>query len=341
MLISCIFAAATFTKAIWKLWFRRQCQRDFQRVLRTVFQLIWKNIRGMLQEIIKVGKNSFHSFWFIRASDKLNVWSSNGLAYEIMVLSVTSRINFIVARWPDKHCLSHCMYLYQVNITLLFWMTWSIDTKIDNYIILTSLKSESTCKRINRIPGLRLDIKFTRLSFENAYWIARQASRFNKRSQALPGKLDIKRCSPSILYVPHLGSHACNMYGQLSSEGSLAVIGLNHHLYPYFKTTSSKYSLTTSSKCSCETVKMYRLIWTFTACRLDKYQNLDWLGPVAQSVASPTADIGAVSSIPARSHTFVEIDHEIISMVILLLLIQERLLSVTSKSMCMKYWLTA
>ena len=43
------------------------------------------------------------------------------------------------------------------------------------------------------------------------------------------------------------------------------------------------------------------------------------LGPVAQSVASPTADPGVASSIPARSHTFVEIDHEIISTVILLL----------------------
>ena len=49
-------------------------------------------------------------------------------------------------------------------------------------------------------------------------------------------------------------------------------------------------------------------------------------GPVAQSVASPTADPGVASSIPARSQTFVEIDHEIISMVILLLLlIQEGL----------------
>ena len=36
------------------------------------------------------------------------------------------------------------------------------------------------------------------------------------------------------------------------------------------------------------------------------------------SDASLTADPGVVSSIPARSHTFVEIDHEIISMVILL-----------------------
>ena len=47
-------------------------------------------------------------------------------------------------------------------------------------------------------------------------------------------------------------------------------------------------------------------------------------GPVGQSVtcvatdASLTADPGVVSLIPARSHTFVEIDHEIISMVILL-----------------------
>ena len=34
--------------------------------------------------------------------------------------------------------------------------------------------------------------------------------------------------------------------------------------------------------------------------------------------ASLTADQGVASSIPARSHTFVEIDHEIISKVILL-----------------------
>ena len=35
--------------------------------------------------------------------------------------------------------------------------------------------------------------------------------------------------------------------------------------------------------------------------------------------AKLTADPGVASSIPARSHTFVEIDHEIISTVILLL----------------------
>ena len=47
-------------------------------------------------------------------------------------------------------------------------------------------------------------------------------------------------------------------------------------------------------------------------------------GRVAQSVtclatdACPTADPGVASLVPARSHTFVEIDHEIISTVILL-----------------------
>ena len=63
---------------------------------------------------------------------------------------------------------------------------------------------------------------------------------------------------------------------------------------------------------------------------------------LAQSVAHLTANPGVSSSILAWSHTFVDTDHEIISTVILLLaLIQEGMLSVTSESMCMKYWLTA
>ena len=51
---------------------------------------------------------------------------------------------------------------------------------------------------------------------------------------------------------------------------------------------------------------------------------LNWTGPRSESVtclatdASLTADQGVASLIPARSHTFVEIDHEIISTVILL-----------------------
>ena len=61
-----------------------------------------------------------------------------------------------------------------------------------------------------------------------------------------------------------------------------------------------------------------------------------------QLVTSLTSVPEVASSIPARSHTFMEIDYEIVSTVILLLLlIQEGLLLVTSGSMCMKYWLTA
>ena len=42
------------------------------------------------------------------------------------------------------------------------------------------------------------------------------------------------------------------------------------------------------------------------------------LGPIAQPVMCLTADQGVASSILALSHTFMEIDHEIISMTILL-----------------------
>ena len=49
---------------------------------------------------------------------------------------------------PDKRCLSHRMCLYQVMMTLHFLNDVAKDAKstqkIDHYIILASLKSEST-----------------------------------------------------------------------------------------------------------------------------------------------------------------------------------------------------
>ena len=57
-------------------------------------------------------------------------------------------------------------------------------------------------------------------------------------------------------------------------------------------------------------------------------------GPEGQSVVSLIVDPEAMSLILAWSHTFVEIDDEIFSTIILLLV------PVTSKGMCMKYWLT-
>ena len=53
-----------------------------------------------------------------------------------------------------------------------------------------------------------------------------------------------------------------------------------------------------------------------------------WLGPLGQLVASLIVDPGVMSFIPASPHTFLEIYHEMLSTVILLLpLIQEGLLS--------------
>ena len=65
---------------------------------------------------------------------------------------------------------------------------------------------------------------------------------------------------------------------------------------------------------------------------------------VAQSVMCLTADPGVWSFNPVQSHTFVEIDHEIIPTAILLPSADSRRVvnkSVTSESMCTKYWLTA
>ena len=76
-------------------------------------------------------------------------------------------------------------------------------------------------------------------------------------------------------------------------------------------------------------------IWTFTqylqnALSLKVYFYMNEPGLLAQWVTRLTVDRGVTSLILVRSHTFMEIDHEIISMVILLLpLIYEGLLPVT------------
>ena len=72
-------------------------------------------------------------------------------------------------------------------------------------------------------------------------------------------------------------------------------------------------------------------------------------GRIAQSVpclatdASLTADPGVASSIPAQDHTFVEIDREIISTVILLPSAEsfKKGCCQLQDCMCTKYWLTA
>ena len=70
-------------------------------------------------------------------------------------LSVTTNINCIVAR-----CLSHGMCLYQVMMTLHFLNDVANDAestqKIENYVIIGSLKRETIGNLITRIPGSRL-----------------------------------------------------------------------------------------------------------------------------------------------------------------------------------------
>ena len=62
-----------------------------------------------------------------------------------------------------------------------------------------------------------------------------------------------------------------------------------------------------------------RLHFHYYVCKLAQILNAS--GPVAQSVASLTADPGVPSSVPAQSYTFVEIDNEIISTIVLFLLL--------------------
>ena len=70
--------------------------------------------------------------------------------------------------------------------------------KMDNYVIITSLKSETTYKLINRIPGLRLS-----------------SSSLPGLASRTYGKLDIKRSSPGIysLYITLIKARLCKIQG--------------------------------------------------------------------------------------------------------------------------------
>ena len=81
-------------------------------------------------------------------------------------------------------------------------MTLNQHKKIENYVIITSLKSETMGKLINRIPGSRLLISSLpgsalRTPLESLGKLEMSTSIL----KALPGHFDIKRHSPSILYL--------------------------------------------------------------------------------------------------------------------------------------------
>ena len=61
---------------------------------------------------------------------------------------------------PDKHCLSQGMCFYQVLMMLHFLNDVAFDaesnTKIENYVVIASLRSGTMHKLKNRKRGLRL-----------------------------------------------------------------------------------------------------------------------------------------------------------------------------------------
>ena len=73
--------------------------------------------------------------------------------------------------------------------------------KIDNYVKVASLKSELNCKLINRILGECLLISSLPSSALRTHVESTHDS--TRILEALPGKLDIKRHSPRILYIYH------------------------------------------------------------------------------------------------------------------------------------------
>ena len=65
--------------------------------------------------------------------------------------------------------------------------------KIDNYVIIASLKSEPTCNLINRIPGLHLLIScLPGLALRMHVKSLCEPADSTSVLKALPGKLDIK-----------------------------------------------------------------------------------------------------------------------------------------------------
>ena len=98
-----------------------------------------------------------------------------------------------------------------------------------------------------------------------------------------------------------------------------------HILWVLKRTVSTDLDGNSFQSNSLSIVVLFLEIETFLLINKPKHLFVIIPGRVAQSVtylasdACLTADTGVASSIPARYHTFVEIDHEIISTVILLL----------------------
>ena len=121
---------------------------------------------------------------------------------------VTSHINCVVAHWPVIVSISLHVSLtgqqhVKNDVAIFEWRPWRwINTEIDNYVIIASLKSEPTYKLINRKLGLHILISSLPGSAVRTY-VESLSKPCDSTSviKALLGKLDIKRHSSSILYI--------------------------------------------------------------------------------------------------------------------------------------------
>ena len=73
---------------------------------------------------------------------------------------------------------------------------------IDNYVIIINLKSKPLCKLINKIPGLRLLISsLPGWALKMHVGLLSKLHDSTSIFKAFPGNFDIKRKSPSIIYL--------------------------------------------------------------------------------------------------------------------------------------------
>ena len=76
-----------------------------------------------------------------------------------------------------------CTFLSKSRVASFHFFEWRqwhwIDTKLDNNVIIASLKSESTCKMRNRIPGLRHDLTSVLEALPGNFYIKRHSSHWS------------------------------------------------------------------------------------------------------------------------------------------------------------------
>ena len=81
------------------------------------------------------------------------------------------------------------------------------------------------------------------------------------------------------------------------------------------------------------------LFWIFIVDGVDKTYDVDLVTEqIYKKNLINIANKGVMSTIRVLPNTFVVIDHEIFSSIILHLSLIQEMLSVTSKGMCAKYW---